>query len=102
VPHLLHLSCLSDGGTADNLTNVIMHALFNEGGLTHEDIADKLFCFSVDGVSTFQDLKTEVTTQIREKWAPFSLGASSVSHKINLVVEILNKYPMVSKLEGMF
>ena len=32
VAHLLHLSCVSDGGTADNLTEVIMYSLVGKGG----------------------------------------------------------------------
>jgi hypothetical protein len=99
VPYLLHLSCVSESGTSDHLTNVIMHALLSKGGLAREEIASKLVCFGADGVSTFQGPKTGVTTQIREKWAPFSLGANCGSHKINLVVETLSKYPMVSRLE---
>jgi len=50
VPHLLHLSCISDGGTADNLTNVIIHTLLDDGGLTQEEIASKIVCFNVDGI----------------------------------------------------
>ena len=102
VPHLLHLSCLSDGGTADILTNAIMLSLVEEGGLSREDIASKVVCFGADGVSTFQGPKTGVTTQIREKWAPFVIGANCASHRINLVVETLSQYPMVSRLEGLF
>jgi hypothetical protein len=101
-PHLLHLSCVSESGTSSHLTSVIMHALLGEGGLTHEEIASKLVCFGADGVSTFQGSKSGVTTQIREKWAPFCLGVSCSSHRINLVVETMTKYPMVSRLENMF
>jgi hypothetical protein len=73
-----------------------------EGGLSHEQIASKLVCFGADGVSTFQGAKTGVTTQIREKWGPFSLGANCCSHRVNLVVENLSKYRMVSRLERLF
>ena len=66
VPYLLHLS-LSDCGTVDHVTDVIMHALLGEGGLTREQIAGKLVSFGADGISTFQGPKTGVSTQIREK-----------------------------------
>jgi hypothetical protein len=102
MPYLLYLSCVSESGTSDHLTNVIMHALLGEGGLSREEIASKLVCFGADGVSTFQGTKMGVTTQIREKWAPFSLGANCGSHRINLVVETLSNYPMVSRLESLF
>jgi hypothetical protein len=65
--HLLHLSCISESGTSDHLTNIIMHALLDEGGLTREEIASKLVCFKSDGVNTFQGSKIGVTIQIREK-----------------------------------
>jgi hypothetical protein len=79
-----------------------MHALVGEGGLSREEIASKLVCFGADRVNKFQGSKMDVTTQIREEWAPFSLGANCSSHRINLVVETLSNYPMVSRLESLF
>ena len=106
ISHLLHLSCVSDGdgdgGTADSLTDAIMFSLLGKGGLTREDIASKLVCFGADGASTFQGSRKGVTTQIRDKWAPFLVGATCASYRINLVVETLSQYPMVSCLEGLF
>jgi hypothetical protein len=102
MPYLLHLSYDSESGTTDQLINVIMHVLLFEGGLSCEQIASKLVCFKADGVSTFQGAKTGVNIQIYEKWAPFSLGANISSYRINLVVETLSKYPMVSCLERLF
>ena len=64
VPHLLHLSSVSDG-CADQLTSTIMYSLLGEGSLTRESIASKLICFGADGVSTFQGHKNGVTAQIR-------------------------------------
>ena len=87
MPHLLHLSCVSKSGASDHLMSVIMHALLDEGGLSHEEITSKLVCFRVDGISTFQGSEMGVTTQIREKWAPFNLGANCSSHRINLVLK---------------
>jgi len=79
-----------------------MHAMMGEGGLSHEQIASKLVYFGVDGVNTFQGPKTGVTPQIREKWAPFLIDATCVSHHLNLAVETMSKFPMVSCLEGLF
>jgi hypothetical protein len=64
MPYLLHLSCVFESSTSDHLTNVIMHALLNEGGLSCEQVASKLVCFGVGGGSTFQGAKTGITTQI--------------------------------------
>jgi hypothetical protein len=69
--------------TVDHLTERIILALISEGGLIREEIASKLVCFGVDGVSTFQGHKSGVTTQIREKYAPFTLDIHCFSHKMN-------------------
>ena len=102
VPYLLHLSYLSDGGSADNLTNSIMLSLLGEGGLSAEDISLKLVCFGADRISKFQGAKKGVTIQIQEKWAPFVTGASFASHRINFVVETLSNYPLVFQLKRLF
>jgi len=62
IPHLLHLSCVSNCGIVYHLTNVIMQALVGEGGLTREQIAGKLVSFGTDSVSTFQGPRTSVST----------------------------------------
>ena len=102
VPHLLHLSCVSDCGIADLLIDAVMHALLGEGRLNREEIGGKLVSFGANGASTFQGPKIGVSTQIREKWAPFCLGATCASHRINLIIEILSNYPMVSRLEALY
>ena len=57
--------------------------------------------FGANAVSTFQGQKTDISTQIQEKWALFCLGANYMSHRINLVVETLSNYSMVSHLEAL-
>jgi hypothetical protein len=100
VPHLLHLSCVSEDGSSDHLTQVILNALLDEGGLTREEVASKLVSFGADGVSTFQGTHSGVTTQLKSI-APFMLGIHCTSHRINLVVQTLSNFPMISRLEGM-
>jgi len=102
ILYLLHLSCIANCGTTDHLTDVIMHSLLGEGSLTREQIVGKVVSFGANGVSTFQGPKTGVSTLIREKWAPFCLKASCTSHCLNLVVETLLHYPMVSHLEALY
>jgi hypothetical protein len=43
VPHLFHISYISEPGTADHLIDQIMCTLMSEGGLIQEEIACKLF-----------------------------------------------------------
>jgi hypothetical protein len=76
----------------------LMHDL---GNLTQEEIASKLICFGTNGMSTFQGHKTGVTTQIREKYAPFSFGIHCFSHKMNLIVQTMSNYPMIARIESL-
>lgn len=78
------MSMVSDDGSADALTKIIMRSLMDEGGLTREQIAEKDVCFGAYGVSTFQGCTNGVSTQIREKWAPFVLTIHCMSHRFNL------------------
>jgi hypothetical protein len=78
-----------------------MLALIHEGNLTREEIACKLICFGADGVSTFQGYKTGVTTQIREKYAPFSIRNHCFSHKMNLAIQTMSNYPMIARIESL-
>jgi hypothetical protein len=49
----------------------------------------------------FQGTSNGYIVQIRDLYAPFSLGVHCCAHKLNLVVEILSSYPLVSKVEGL-
>ena len=101
VPHLLHLSHVSNIGTASHLTTIIMHALTNEGDLVANGIASKVVCFEADGVSTSQGHKTGVTTQIHEKWIAFSVGVHYTSHRCNLAMETLFNFSMIARIESL-
>jgi len=63
VPHLLHLFYVSNCGTVNHFTNVIMQTLVEEGGLSRKEITCKLVLFGgnrADGVNTFQGPKIGV------------------------------------------
>jgi hypothetical protein len=100
VPVLLHLSKVQDQG-ADALTKVIVRALMSEGRLSQEEIGKKLICFGPDDVSVFQGTSNGCIAQIRDLYAPFSLGVHCCADRLNLVMEILSSYPLVSKVEGL-
>jgi hypothetical protein len=59
-----------------------MHSLLWEGGLDLNFVAININ-FGVDDVNVFQGLKSNVTIQICESWAFFSLGMHCVSHCTN-------------------
>jgi hypothetical protein len=45
----------------DNLTKVIMEMLTIGGGLSRNQIVQKLICFGANGVNVFQGIKNGVT-----------------------------------------
>ncbi len=58
---LLNLRKFVNGGTYDNLTFIIIFSLVIFGGMPKANIANKVVCFEVNGVTTFQGLKISVT-----------------------------------------
>lgn len=53
VPILLGLVRIVDGCGAENLTAVILELLLHKGGLTEEDMGQKLICFGANGHPSF-------------------------------------------------
>jgi hypothetical protein len=51
---MIFLERITKGGNAKNITNIIMDALMNDGGLSKSDIAMKLLSFAADGMNVFQ------------------------------------------------
>jgi hypothetical protein len=51
---MIFLECITKGGNAKNLTNIIMNVLMNDGGLSKFDITVKLLSFAADGMNVFQ------------------------------------------------
>ncbi len=94
VPILFNLEKIVDGGTFDNLTNVNIRSLVVFGGMLKSNLANKVVCFRVDGVSIFQSLKTNVFVQLINKHFPF--------HKCNLDVQTLSSLTLVAKIETLF
>lgn len=100
VPLLLSIQKLDpDGATANKLTTVIMGALSSGGGVTDSDISQKLLCFGADGVSSFQGLKTGVTSQIKEKYFPFATGVHCCAHRLNLAAQSLSQLTVMHAVE---
>jgi hypothetical protein len=67
-----------------------MDALMISGGVPRNQIAEKLICFGANGVNVFQGTKSGVTKQIKENYAPHSIGVHCMSHRTNLVVQTLS------------
>ena len=101
MPILLILERIEVGATSTNIIQIILQSLLTLGGLTEEGIGRKLVCFGCDGDSVFQGHRTGVTTQFREKVAPFMVGVHCMAHQTNLAVQVLSKLPLVSGLENL-
>jgi hypothetical protein len=78
-----------------------MEALMIGGGVPRDQTTQKLNCFGVDGVDVFQGIKSGVTKQIKENYAPHSIGVHYVTHRTNLAMQTLSKLPLVIWLENM-
>jgi hypothetical protein len=88
-PILSTLQQVVEGSHANNLTKVIIlfKNLFN--GILEPNLALKLVCFGMDGVTTFQGSKIGVIMQLKEKHAPFLLSVYYLMHRTNLIVYML-------------
>ncbi len=51
---IISLECITNGGNANNLTNIIIDALINDGDLFKFDIIVKLLSFGIEGMNVFQ------------------------------------------------
>jgi len=80
------LEQLVNGGTTNNLTKVIVESVFQNGGLKKSNLVSKLISFGPNGVSIFQGEKSGVTTQLREKFAPYMLRVHCVAYWTNLTI----------------
>jgi hypothetical protein len=60
VPILFNLEIIGNGGTSDNLINVIIHFLVVFGGMPKVDLANKVVYFQANNITTFQGLKTNM------------------------------------------
>jgi hypothetical protein len=87
-----------EGSNVDNLTKVIVDSLLTYSGISESNLASKLVCFGVDGVTTFQGPKTNVITQLKKN-TPFMLGVHCVTHQTNLVVQTLYRLTLVTKIK---
>jgi hypothetical protein len=95
------LDRIVEGLGSDNLTKVIMEIFMIGGGVPKDQIAQKLICFGVDGVNVCQGTKSGVTMQIKDNYAPHSIGVHCMAHCTNLVVYMLSKLPLVIRFSNL-
>jgi len=81
----------ADGATTNKLTAIIMSTLSSGGSVIHFEIAKKLLYFGANSVSSFQGLKTNMTSQIKEKFALFATGFTATHICLNLAAQSLSQ-----------
>jgi hypothetical protein len=96
IPILFQVEQIVDGLGGNNLIKVIIVFLMRCGGLTSENMSKKLLCFGANGTFIFQGGKTSVTRQIKDVWAPFSMGVHCEAHRTNLVIKSLSNLTFYS------
>jgi hypothetical protein len=90
---LICVDQIVDGLGSNDLTEVIMNYMMKGGALSREKLSKKLLCFGVDGVNVFDGSKIRMKKQIKNSWAPFSMGVHCVAHHTNFVVQSLGDFP---------
>ncbi len=98
---LFTLQLVAEGGNANNLIVIIIQVFMQLGGLIQEDSTKRLICFGANGASIFQGYRTNVTFQLKEKFALCMMGQHCMAHQTNIVVQVLSNLPMVAKLEDL-
>ncbi len=73
---------IEDGFGSNNLTKVIMVAMFKGGGLTKENLSKKLLCFGVDGMNVLS-----------------LMGVHCVAHWTNLAIQSLGDLTLIAHIE---
>jgi hypothetical protein len=92
---LICVDQIVDGSGSNNLTRAIMNSMMKDGRSSKEELSKKLLCFGANGVNMFQGGKIKVTKQIKDSWAPFSMGVHCVAHCINLVMQSLGDLTLI-------
>ena len=99
--HLLCIRCMSNDAIVLNLTKMITEHLFMHGGLSSQQLAEKLICFRADGATVFQSARSSVIQHLKEGYAPYVIPVHDFAHRTNLTVEALCGLLVVRKLESL-
>jgi len=59
-------------------------------------------CLGINGASTFQGIRSGITTSMKTEQTPYFIGIHCTAHRMNLVVQSLSIMFLVSTLENLF
>ncbi len=76
-----------------------MQNLVEFGGMNKTKVANKLVCFGVYGMTTFQGVKFGVTAELMQKHIPFVSDVNNMAHHTSLVIQTINSLILVSKIK---
>jgi hypothetical protein len=93
------METISMFATSNNIFVFMLKCLLEFGGLSLEELCEKLVNIGCNGSSVFQGHKKGVTHQFEEKVVPFVIRVHYFVHKTNLVVIILSDVLFVHQLE---
>ena len=79
----------------------MIDALREFGGLSIEQIWEKLLFFGADGVAIFHGVRGGVIVQLQREFAPFLVKVHYSSHKTNLAMHVISKTAIVSKAKAL-
>jgi hypothetical protein len=65
------------------------------------NLANKVVCFGVNGITIFQGLKISVTIQFTNKHCPFLIGIHCMAHQCNLDVQAFSFLTFVVNFEAL-
>jgi hypothetical protein len=65
------------------------------------DLANKVVCFGVNGITIFQGLKIGVTIQLTNKHCPFLIGNHCMAHRCNLDFQTFSSVTFVVNVEAL-
>lgn len=99
IPILLCVESVSTYVISNNIYVLMLKCLGDFGGLGLEDHMWKLVNIGYDASSVFQDHRTRVTQQFKEKATPFITWVHCFAHKTNLAVITLSNVLLVHRLE---
>lgn len=102
IPLFITLERVVEGGTTNNCTTVIVNVVHVYEGLSNQKIRKGLITFGVDGVSTYQGVKSGFIVKLINKHTPFMVGVYCMAHHTNLVVQTLSKLKTVRHVEDLW
>ncbi len=76
-----------------------MQSLVDFGGMNKTKMTNKLVCFGVYGMTTFQGVKFGVLIELMQKHIPFVSDVNNMAHHTNLVIQTINSLRLVSKIK---